>query len=134
MTQLLLVEWVRAAAARQDGALAVGLGAFADPPIAAALALIHRQPGAPWTVESLAERVSLARTSFALRFARHVGESPFRYLTRRRVMLATRLLSTTELTLHEVALRVGYADEATFHRAFKRETGLRPGEVRGRPA
>ena len=130
VTHLLLVEWVRAATS-QDGALAVGMGAFADPPIAAALALIHRQPGAPWTVDSLAERVSLARTSFALRFARQVGESPFRYLTRRRIALATRLLQATTLPLHEVALRVGYADEATFHRAFKRETGMRPGAMRG---
>ncbi|ATB28736.1 cupin domain-containing protein [Melittangium boletus] len=132
VTQLLLLEWVRAAIPR-DGTL--GVGAFADPPIAAALALMHRQPGAPWTVDSLAERVSLARTSFALRFARHVGESPFRYLTRRRISLATRLLQASTLPLHEVALRVGYADEASFHRAFKRETGMRPGAVRAsRPA
>ncbi|WNG16828.1 cupin domain-containing protein [Cystobacter fuscus] len=130
VTQLLLAEWVRTATP-PDAALAVGAGAFADPSIAAALTLIHRQPGAPWTVDSLAERVSLARTTFALRFARHVGESPFRYLTRRRISLATRLLQTTTLSLHEVALRVGYADEATFHRAFKRETGTRPGALRG---
>lgn len=131
LAEFLLLEVVRAQLTQEEGRLAVWLAAQEDVPIAAALELIHREPGAPWTVDSLAERVALSRTRFAVRFMERVGESPFRYLTRCRRELALRLLRSTQLPIHEVGRRVGYADSTAFHKAFKRWTGQSPGEVRG---
>lgn len=130
LLEVLLLETIREQLLRPDGPLATWKEALVDPPIVLAISLIHREPGSPWTVDSLAERVGLARTSFALRFTHCVGESPFRYLTRRRIEFASRLLRTTRLPLHEIARRAGYAEAAAFHKTFTRWTGLRPGELR----
>lgn len=45
---------------------------------------------------------------------------------------AIALLEHTELPLQQVALRVGFSEPSTFHRAFKKWTGVAPGEYRQR--
>lgn len=42
------------------------------------------------------------------------------------------LLERSDLPLHQVALRLGYSEPSTFHRAFKKWTGVAPGEYRHR--
>lgn len=49
---------------------------------------------------------------------------------RARLEAAQRLLADPALTLAEIAFRVGFADLATFSRAFKRWTGKPPGQWR----
>ncbi|NPU94649.1 MAG: helix-turn-helix domain-containing protein [Gammaproteobacteria bacterium] len=44
--------------------------------------------------------------------------------------MAIELLSTTALPITQIALRTGFADDSTFHRAFKRWTGASPGAYR----
>jgi AraC-like DNA-binding protein len=51
-------------------------------------------------------------------------------LDQARLTTAGRLLANPEVTLADVAFRVGFADVATFSRAFKRWTGLPPGQWR----
>jgi AraC-like DNA-binding protein len=51
-------------------------------------------------------------------------------LDQARLGAARRLLADPGVTLADVALRVGFADVATFSRAFKRWTGLPPGQWR----
>ena len=45
------------------------LGALGNPQISRALTAFHTAPGAAWTVEALADRASLSRSSFAARFS-----------------------------------------------------------------
>ncbi|MFC7612733.1 helix-turn-helix transcriptional regulator [Actinokineospora soli] len=47
-----------------------------------------------------------------------------------RVHEAKRLLLRTELTVRQVAARVGFGDPAYFCRFFRRETGVSPGDFR----
>jgi len=101
-----------------------------DPVVGAALALLHRQPGYPWTVAELAAKVGASRSLVAQRFAQFLGEPPLTYLARWRLQLAARLLQTTQKTIIHVALDVGYESEAAFNRAFKREFGLPPAQYR----
>jgi AraC-like DNA-binding protein len=105
--------------------------ALRDPHIAAAVRLIHAEPERSWTVEGLASEVGYSRSAFASRFRLIVGESPFAYLTRARLAAAATLLDRTKLSIAQVARRVGYANEASFGRAFRRTFGMAPGSYRG---
>lgn len=104
--------------------------ALRDNAIAPALAAIHDDPSAPWTVESLGVRAGLSRAAFARRFAALVGEPPMAYLTRWRMTTAARLLRESDAPLTAVAARAGYGSEFAFAKAFKREYGLAPGGYR----
>ncbi|MFD9794313.1 AraC family transcriptional regulator [Streptomyces sp. NPDC059070] len=104
--------------------------ALGDPAVAPALAAMHDDPSAQWTVESLAERAGLSRAAFARRFAALVGEPPMAYLTRWRMTTAARLLRESDAPLTKVAARTGYGSEFAFAKAFKREYGQAPGGYR----
>jgi AraC-like DNA-binding protein len=126
----LLVYVVRAWLEDQPAGAGGWFGALRDPAIARALSLIHEQPQKPWSVASLARQVAQSRPTFARRFAELVGETPVAYLTRWRMCLATKLLAETELSLEEVATRVGYETAAAFSKAFRRSYGDAPGRFR----
>jgi AraC-like DNA-binding protein len=106
------------------------LAAVRDPDIGRALAAIHRRPGDPWSVESLADVAHISRSVFAERFSSLVGVSPARYLARHRVHLASMWLKNDGVTVAEAARRVGYDSEASFSRAFKRFVGTPPSALR----
>ena len=63
--------------------------ALAEPQIRTALACMHERPAHAWTLEELARVAGLSRTAFAQNFKRVVGETPFAYLTRWRMTVAT---------------------------------------------
>jgi transcriptional regulator GlxA family with amidase domain len=126
----LLVYVVRAWLEGQPVGAGGWFGALRDPAIAKALSLIHEQPQRPWSVASLARQVAHSRATFARRFAELVGETPVAYLTRWRMCLATKLLTETELSLEEIAARIGYETAAAFSKAFRRSYGDAPGRFR----
>jgi AraC-like DNA-binding protein len=101
-----------------------------DPIIGQALALLHKEPADPWTVENLARRIGLSRTRFAERFRHFLGESPMAYLAQWRLKLGAEILQSTEDSVAEVAAAVGYGSEAAFNRAFKREFDCPPAQFR----
>lgn len=74
----------------------------------------------------LARAVFLSRSALAQRFTEVVGESPLRYLAAWRIQLAQHLLRRGDLTIAQVATRVGYTSDVAFHRAFKRHVGTPP--------
>ncbi len=113
-------------------ATASWLRGLADPHVGAAMRLIHEQPAEPWTVATLAARVGLSRSGFALRFAELVGEPPMRYLTRWRLQKAAEMLGDDARSIAEVAERAGYDSESAFNKAFKRTLGVAPGAYRRR--
>ena len=63
-------------------------------------------------------------------FRKALRISPQRYASEQRLTLASRLLGRQVLSLAEIAFRLGYADQATFTRAFKRLFGQAPGAFR----
>ena len=82
---------------------------------------------------SLIELANLAQMSlyyFARSFKQQVGLSPHQYLLRCRVERAKALLLQNELTVMEIAHRVGFADQSHLNRHFKQLTGLAPKQWR----
>jgi AraC-like DNA-binding protein len=130
LSEVLFIETLR----RYIGSLSADqtgwLAGARDPFIGQALALMHKKPAHPWTVEDLARRVGLSRTRFAERFNHFLGEPPMAYLARWRVKLGAELLQSTDDSVAEVAANVGYGSEAAFNRAFKRELDCPPAQFR----
>lgn len=63
-------------------------------------------------------------------FREHAGTTPTKFLTEYRILVAKRLLSTTELSVKEIAPLVGYPDPFYFSKAFKNVTGMSPLQYR----
>src|SRR5215472_2845188 len=82
LTDLIFVQAVRAWLATQPKEEGRWLGALRDKPIGQALGIMHRDPGQNWSVETLADQVSMSRSKFAAKFKRLVKESPLAYLNR----------------------------------------------------
>jgi AraC-like DNA-binding protein len=101
-----------------------------DPAISKALTAVHDRFHQAWTVEKLAREAGMSRSAFAPRFLDLVGEPPMSYLSRWRLNRAAFWLRSSDSTLAEVAVRVGYQAEAALSRAFKRCFGLSPGAYR----
>ncbi len=107
------------------------LRALVDPEIGNALKLMHQAPEHRWTVAELADQLSISRSAFAERFKRITGRPPLEYLTWWRLQrAAARLRSGEGATLFELARNSGYQSEAAFSKAFRREFGMAPGELR----
>ncbi|SER25374.1 AraC-type DNA-binding protein [Lentzea albida] len=105
------------------------LAALGDPRLAPALRAVHAEPGHPWTVPELAQRVHLARSTFAARFRDVVGVPPLEYLLRLRMRHAVRWLRD-DVPVTEVGQRLGYASHSSFSHAFTRVVGVPPGRFR----
>ncbi|MBM7804319.1 AraC-like DNA-binding protein [Geodermatophilus bullaregiensis] len=103
-----------------------------DPHVARALAAVHADLAAPWTVAALARVAGLSRAAFAARFTAAVGQPPAQYLSGARMRRAMTLLRAEGATAAGVASRVGYASEASFAVAFTRHAGCPPGAWRRR--
>jgi AraC-like DNA-binding protein len=108
------------------------LFALADRQMNAAITAIHAEPARQWTLQSLAARAGMSRTSFALKFKETVGVSPMDYLTRWRMLLAGNLLANDPVSV--IAPSLGYRSESAFSTAFKRVMGSPPRQfARRRP-
>lgn len=102
------------------------LYALGDRQMSAAINAMHADPARRWTLQSLAERAGMSRTTFAVRFRETVGEAPMEYLTRWRMMLAVDRLVNSDDPVSEIALSLGYESESAFSTAFKRVIGSSP--------
>ncbi len=63
-------------------------------------------------------------------FTAAIGIPPYRYVGRRRLESAMTMLAIGKLPLHEIAHRSCFSSQAGFTRAFRRATGMTPGEYR----
>lgn len=107
-----------------------GLGAFSDPNLQRALDSFHKEPDKAWTVETLAQKAGMSRTSFAVLFQKKMAMTPMQYATSWRIEIAKKLLSNPANSLTDAAEGAGYASDSAFSRVFKKETGMTPAGFR----
>ena len=86
----------------------------------------------PPSTTQLAERLGVSRTTLDRSFADDVGLSPSKMLMRLRLDEAKRLMAATDLTLAEIAARLGYCNAAYFTNIFRDSEGIAPKEWRKR--
>ena len=130
LADILVIHAIRFWIAHNHSAQTGWLRALHDQQIGKVISKIHRNPGGPWTLASLAREASMSRSAFAARFTELVGESAMQYVTRWRMNTAKLRLTQLNATVGEVANSLGYESEAAFNRAFKRHLGMSPGAAK----
>ncbi|MCR4714313.1 MAG: AraC family transcriptional regulator [Treponemataceae bacterium] len=82
------------------------------------------------SIEKLAAKVNLNRTSLQRVFKEMYGLTVKEYRTKARIQLAKNLLASTELSITEIAGRCGYANASKFSEVFKKNEGVLPKDWR----
>ena len=82
------------------------------------------------SVEVLAKLANLSVCYFVRAFKQSVGLTPHDYLIRRRVERTMELLSGTDMSLSEIALAAGFADQSHCARRFRQHVGMSPRDYR----
>ncbi|MBR1892374.1 MAG: helix-turn-helix transcriptional regulator [Lachnospiraceae bacterium] len=77
-------------------------------------------------VADMADACGLSETHFRRSFESAMNMKPADYVNYVRVDEACRLISTKELSMEEIAIRVGFQSQSTFNRNFKRITHMTP--------
>lgn len=106
--------------------------AIEDRSIANALRHIREHACDGIDVSDVLRALPQSRTTFERQFKRLVGRSPKAEILRVQLQRAKELLADTELKLDVIAEKVGHTHPEYFNVAFKRLTGLTPGEYRRR--
>lgn len=125
LLDLLVVFGLRTGLAKSSNAPA-WFRAAGDERLSRALQAIHENAERPWSVEKLATVAMMSRASFARNFQQTLDKTPMQYLADWRMTLARDLLLADDLTLAQIATRVGYSSPYAFATAFRRHHGEAP--------
>jgi AraC-like DNA-binding protein len=95
---------------------------------------MDRDYAKPLDITTLARVACVSEAHFIRTFRATFGETPNRYLQRRRVERAMFLLRETDRTVTEICLDVGFTSLGTFSRTFAEVVGEPPTTYRWRAA
>ncbi|HEY5882779.1 MAG TPA: AraC family transcriptional regulator [Nakamurella sp.] len=93
---------------------------------------IDREYRSEVALDELASLAGMSKYHFARAFAATYGETPIRYLTRRRIERAQDLLRSANLTVTEICMAVGFASLGSFSSRFTELVGETPTGYRNR--
>lgn len=130
LSEALFIETMRRYMAELPEHQTGWLAGARDPAMGEALASLHRAPEYAWTIANLAAKVGVSRSALAEKFRHYLGEPPMTYLSRWRLRLGARMLTSSSYSVARIAGEVGYESEPAFNRAFKREYGAPPARFR----
>jgi AraC-like DNA-binding protein len=85
---------------------------------------------APVSLGCAARLAYLSKFHYLRMFAMAFGETPLEFVTRVRMERARALLVSSERSVTEICLDVGYESPATFSNRFRRYAGYAPSEIR----
>lgn len=126
LVEVLLLEACRFSAERPTTGERGLIAGLSDPHLARALREVHADIAERWTVEKLARSANMSRAVFAETFARTIGMPPMQYVLEWRMAVAKDMLRWDQLSVSEIALRIGYQSASAFTTAFTRTTGGSP--------
>jgi AraC family transcriptional regulator len=111
---------------RSQGANGLRPGALADWQITRVRAYIESNLQSNIDAGDLSAVAQRSRAHFSRSFKRTFGEPPHAYVIKRRLERACHLMVTTSDSLSQIALSVGFSDQAHLCRLFQRAFGQRP--------
>jgi AraC family transcriptional regulator len=92
--------------------------------------MIGGRLASPPAVGELAQACGMSAGAFIRWFKAETGTTPSEVMTQRRVTEASRLLRYTDLSVEQVAAKLGYANRYHFSRVFARVAGCGPATFR----
>jgi two-component system response regulator YesN len=91
-----------------------------------AMACIHTRYTESLNREDIARHIGISADYLTDCFRQELGITPMIYLRRYRIRQARELLETSNLSIMQVAMEVGFSESAHFTRTFQREVGMTP--------
>lgn len=91
-----------------------------------AILYIHLHLCAPLSTRDLAKAQNLSPNYLSNQFKTEIGSTISEYIQKKRIEMALKYLNTTELSIAEIAFRIGIADVSYFSKQFKKQTGMSP--------
>lgn len=98
--------------------------------LAPAVEMIARGYAEQLRVADLAAACGMSEAHFNRRFKAHFHATPYRYLRQVRMMAVADLLSTTDLSLAQVAHQTGHYDQSHLANEFMKARGMTPSKYR----
>ncbi|HEX5706912.1 MAG TPA: AraC family transcriptional regulator [Pyrinomonadaceae bacterium] len=116
----------RHAHVRRAAEMELSRAGLVDRRIRRAVELMHSRLERDLPLEEIASAAHLSPFHFARLFKKLTGATPHAYLAQLRAERARALLAETDLSITEVASRVGYMSPSHFAKAFRQASGLSP--------
>lgn len=82
------------------------------------------------SLRRMAEALNISPNYLHTVFVRHIGMTPFEYVTQKRIEKAKKLIMAGEKTMLEIAMEIGFCSQSHFNKVFKEKTGKTPVEYR----
>ncbi len=82
------------------------------------------------TIQQIAEELGVSYSNFRKLFKEYTGLSPATYQQELRLLRAKELLTTTDLSVKEIAYRLNFESPDYFSSKFKAKMGCKPSEIR----
>ena len=82
------------------------------------------------SLDDVSKEVDISPYYFSKLFKEETGENFIEYLTNMRLKTAKNLLDTTEMSMKEIGIQIGYSDPNYFSRIFKKNFGITPTEYK----
>ncbi len=82
------------------------------------------------TLDVLSEKSEMNKYYLVHSFTKTFGCSPISYLNEKRIEESKRLLETTNLSIAEIAVEIGFSSQSYFSQSFKKNTYMTPNEYR----
>lgn len=82
------------------------------------------------TLQDLAKYFKYSESHFSTLFQKETGSSPISYFTRLKIQKACQYIELTDMKLNEIAMRLGFGEQAYFSRVFTKIMGMSPSAYR----
>ncbi|MBO5416174.1 MAG: helix-turn-helix domain-containing protein [Clostridia bacterium] len=99
-------------------------------PLSKSLDVIHSSYRKALTVAELAQIEHLSQSRYITLFREQYGMPPIAYIINIRMLNACELLLTTDMSVKQIGIQVGYDDPFFFSKIFKRHMGVSPQSYR----
>ena len=89
-----------------------------------------RDPSCTLSISDLAKMYEMSEGHFIRSFKQYTGQSPNSFRITNKLEIASDMLTSTKMSVSDIAAAVGFADPLYFSRIFKKNFGLSPCEHR----